>query len=137
MTDQTLNDQMEFGRVIQVHADGTVTHPKGVYGPEVVYVELDSDGQMIGSDSRDGTDVLVDRWDGWEYMQGYTGQYLSTSRSFIMHASEYIGGRMERDILARPGYYVAVVVDGLPPTEEFNPNEDYNVGWAVAYQRMP
>lgn len=48
-----------------------------------------------------------------------------------MHASEFIGGDLERHILSNPGLYVAVVVDGLR-TEETD--DDDNIGWAVAYK---
>src|SRR5689334_24718518 len=105
----TLNDRMQFGHVIRVHDDGSITDPANVYAPETV-VALDDDGQMIGSDDLDGVDVLISGTDGWRFMHGYTGQYGSSGRSFIMHPSEFIGGRMERDILSTPGYYAAVVV---------------------------
>jgi hypothetical protein len=103
-----------------------------MYAPEVS-VELDSDGYMVGSDSRDGVEVLVMpvHHQGWHFMHGYTGQDSSSSRSFIMHSSEFIGGRMERDILSQPGYYVAVTVDGLLP--EGMEDDDTLVGWAVAF----
>jgi hypothetical protein len=131
VTPETLNDVMEFDHVIYVDSDGNVTEPTFLWAPEV-YVDLDDDGQMIGSDSHDGDDVLSMPVD-WFFMQGYTGQYGSTSRSFIMHSSESIGGKMARDILSTPGYYVAVVVDGLLP--EGVEDDDTNVGWAVAFKQ--
>ncbi len=129
ITVDNLNDLMEFDHVIQVHSDGTVSEPRDIYAPDV-YVDLDSDGQMMGSDSREGVEVLSIPVD-WDFMHGYTGQHMSSSRSFIMHESEFIGGRMSRDILATPGFYVAVVVDGLMPEES---DDDTIVGWAVAYR---
>jgi hypothetical protein len=131
VTAETLNSVMEFAHVIQVHSDGSVTEPDGIWAPEV-HVDLDEDGQMIGSDSRDGVDVLSMPTD-WQFMHGYTGQHMSSSRSFIMHSSEFVGGRMARDILSQPGYYVAVVIDGLLP--EGVEDDDTNVGWAVAYKQ--
>lgn len=118
-----LNDKMEFHHVVEVHADGSVTDgPSGLYAPEV-YVELDSDGQMI---SLDPNDIQVGR--GWELLNGYSGQ--DRYRGPIMHDSEFIGGGMERDILATPGVYAAVTVIGLRPDGE--QNDDDLVGWAVA-----
>jgi hypothetical protein len=126
VTAETLNSVMEFDHVIQVHSDGSVTEPVGIRAPEV-YVDLDEDGQIIGvvSDSRDGVDVLSMPAD-WHFMHGYTGQHNSSSHSFIMHNSEYVGGKMARDILDQPGFYVAVAVKGL----------GLNVGWAVAYRQQ-
>lgn len=98
-----LNDVMEFDHVVTVHDDGTVTDgPAGVYAPEL------SDGEL--TDPR------------WELLNGYSGQYCYSGP--IMHASEYIGGGMERDILDTPGVYVALVDY---PSDDSEPE-----GWAVA-----
>src|SRR5690606_7081564 len=102
----TLNGLMEFGRVIEVRSDGTVTD-SDEYGPEIVYVNLDADGQMTERDDK-GSAIVSGLPAGWSLMRGYTAQGDGTS--VIMHPSEYIGGRMERDILANPGLYVAVIV---------------------------
>lgn len=132
VTPETLSTVMEFDAVIHVDAAGNVTEPVFIWAPEV-YVELDSDGQMVGNDARDGVDVLSMPVD-WHFMHGYTGQYGSTGRSFIMHASEFVGGKMARDILSTPGYYVVVAVDGLLP--EGVESDDTNVGWAVAFKSI-
>ena len=110
----TLNDVMEFDHVIQVDEFGTVTDAPGLYAPEV-YVICDSDGQMIDGPHIGGRG-------SWEFMDGYSGQDRYSGP--IMHASEFIGGRMERDILATPGTYVVVVV--VDPDDLDDP-----VGWAV------
>jgi hypothetical protein len=47
-----------------------------------------------------------------------------------MDDAEFIGGGMERDILATPGVYVVVVVTGLRPDGQTT--DDDLVGWAVA-----
>ena len=60
--------------------------------------------------------------DKWELLDGYSGQDRYSGP--IMHASEYVGGRMERDILATPGVYVALVDYCL---DDSDPE-----GWAVA-----
>ncbi len=131
LMERSLNDVMEFDRVIHVDAAGNVSDDNELYAPEVL-VELDADGYMVGSDSRDGVDVLAMPVAPWVPMAGYTGQDRSTSKSWIMHSSEFIGGGLERDILAQPGYYVAVTVDGLAPDEYGD--GDTLVGWAVLYQ---
>lgn len=103
-----LNDEMEFDHVIHVDEQGNVTDADGVYAPSV----YEDDG-----------DPIVDT-EGWELMDGYSGQDRYSGP--VMHASEFIGGQMERDILALPGLYVAVVVYPLDDSEP--------EGWAVAYQ---
>ena len=101
-----LNTQMEFDHVIEVHADGTVIDaPDGIYAPELHDTQLES-----------GT--------GWSLMNGYSGQYGYSGPG--MHPSEFIGGGLERDIRATPGYYVALVDY---PSDGSEPN-----GWAVAYR---
>jgi hypothetical protein len=108
MFDQ-LDKIMETDHVVQVHADGTVTDgPAGLYAPGLVDDELDSSH--------------------WEFFStGYTGQYGYAGP--IMHDSEFIGGRLARDILAEPGIYVAVAACYLP---DDNDEEITYEGWAVA-----
>jgi hypothetical protein len=123
---ETLNDMMEFGHVIRVLPGGEATDAEGVYAPEVS-VQLDAEGSILPGPAGE---PLVE---GWELMTGYTGQY--GYRGPIMHASEYVGGRMEEDILERPGLYVVVEVTGLYPTEEDEARDsDDPIGWVVARQ---
>lgn len=83
-----IND-VEFDAVFTILSGGTITDgPAGIDAPE------SHDGELMG--------------DGWEYVNGYSGQY--GYRGPIMHSSEYIGGGMERDMLSTPGIY-AVVAD--------------------------
>lgn len=118
-----LNDRMDFEHVIQVHPDGSVTDgPAGIYAPEVT-VDVDSDGQMI---SLNPNDIHIDS--GWALMTGYSGAYGYSGP--IMDDAEFIGGGMERDILATPGIYAAVTVTGMRPDGE--QTDDDLVGWAVA-----
>jgi hypothetical protein len=116
-----LNALMEFDHVIQVHADGTITEPKDVWAPEV-YVDTDGDGQILAEHDREMLAGL--REHGWDLMNGYSSQ--SGYSGPIMHPSESIGGRMEQDIRATPGYYVAVTVEVISDSEE------EPAGWAVA-----
>jgi hypothetical protein len=128
---RALNDIMAFDQVVCVDEHGNVTEA-GHDAPDMVYVELDDDGQMVGSDSRDGLDVLVDtQLDGWKPMQGHCGAYGESSESFIQHPSEFIGGGLARAILEQPGHYVAVLVDGMAPDGY---DEDTTVGWTVLYR---
>lgn len=93
---------MDFDHVIRVHADGTITEVPELYAPEMC------DGELTTAE--------------WTLLSGYTGQCSYNGPS--MHASEYIGGRLARDILAEPGIYVALV-DGS--SEDDDPD-----GWGIA-----
>lgn len=108
VTRDNLNDIMSFDHVIQVHADGAVTEPSGVYAPEL------HDGEIEGRE--------------WTLLTGYTGQY--GYRGPIMHDSEYVGGYLADDILAEPGVYVALV-NYLSDPEGGNSSGGLE-GWAVA-----
>ncbi|MET9262385.1 hypothetical protein [Amycolatopsis sp. NPDC004079] len=116
-----LNERMEFGHVIQVHEDSSITDADGMHAPEV-YVTTDADGQILDADEREMTASVEAQ--GWELMTGYTGQY--GYRGPTMHPSEYVGGGLEQDIFAEPGYYVACVVEVLDNAEG-DP-----AGWVVA-----
>lgn len=107
MSEQTLSEMMDFDHVIEVHLDGTITEPAGVYGPALFDDEIDSSEWTL--------------LDGFSGQQGYSGP--------MMHASEYIGGGLERHIRATPGQYVALV--NIPADDE-EPTE-----WAVAFRPTP
>jgi hypothetical protein len=108
-THEELQIALDFDRVIEVHADGTITGASGIYAPEMYDDHVEAP---------------------WTLMDGYSGQ--QSYRGPTMHASEYIGGRLADDILARPGYYVAV----LSLTSEADPDdpEDNVAGWGIAYR---
>lgn len=110
---KSLNDLMEFDHVIRVHEDGTISEPENVWAPEVTWSE--------------GTHHVSG--DGWSLLSGYSGQYGYAGP--VMHDPEYIGGRMEEDIIATPGYYVAVVVSDVDNATE---DETPYAGWAVAHR---
>lgn len=130
---RTLDDLMEFDHVIRVHPDGTITDENSVYGPEGIEMEtLDDDAGSIMESHEIAYAAAVER-QGWQLMRGYTGQYAAKRSNYVMHTSEYIGGRMEQDIRETPGLYVAIVIETTDPkTGEFR-NEA--AGWAVAYRR--
>jgi hypothetical protein len=120
VTPDSLNGVMAFDHVIRVHADGTVTEPRDVWAPE----PIDGDGTLS---TRAG--------EPWELVTGYSGQHGYAGP--VMHPSEYIGGGMARDILARPGLWVALVVPGECDEDGCTPGEcDHDTepaGWAVAH----
>jgi hypothetical protein len=125
-----LNDVMQFDHVIRVWPGGLITEPMGEpYAPEV-----SDNGESVS--------------EPWSLMTGYSGQYRYSGP--CMHASEYIGGRIARDILAQPGWYVALVAEAdscdSDGCEECNPfgdtpcpvdcdlcASDEPAGWVVAY----
>ena len=111
VTADTLNSVMDFDHVIRVHKDGTVTDAPDVWAPEM------HDGELEAYDHIPNQPV------GWSLMTGYTGQ--DSYYGPCMHASEFIGGDMARDILSAPGYYVALVDY---PSDDTEPES-----WAVAY----
>lgn len=108
-----LNHLMEFDHVVRVHPDGTVTDAeKGApWAPEF----HDENSQIDGQCHLDGDE----RWEIFTY--GRSGQYGYSGP--VMHASEFIGGWLERDILAAPGLYAAVTVYDQGDAEPY--------GWAV------
>lgn len=104
-----LNDLVEFDCPFRVAEDGKVeTGPlEGVYVPSVYH--------------DDESDVVIDDAAWWAWSAGYTGQWGYSGP--VMHASEYLGGRMERDLLDDPGVYVVVVVLTLDSEDD--------AGWIV------
>lgn len=106
-----LNDIMEFDHVIRVGENGEVTDVQGIYAPNLFDEELDSaDWEFFSV--------------GYTRQDGYSGP--------IMHNSEFIGGRLERDILETPGVYVALVSYYSPEDGE---EDTYAEGWAIARLR--
>ncbi len=127
MAERELNDLMEIDHVVRVHPDGTVTDAEdGWWAPEV-YVNVDADGQCLA----DSDEELYRIVSPWRLMTGYTGQYAYHGP--VMHASEFIGGRIEDDIRERPGVYVACVVECRGPDRDADENEE-PAGWVVCYQ---
>lgn len=116
----TLNDRLGLDCMpIEVHADGSITSTTGIYAPEVYDENVHPDGLATHVDP-----------DDWEFLNGYSGQDRYSGP--VMHASESIGGRLERDILDTPGIYVAVVVECLTDPDDPDRTEDIEpAGWAV------
>jgi hypothetical protein len=74
--------------------------------------------EVYHSDEND-VDILSDWW--WAYSGGYTGQFGYSGP--VMHASELLGGRLERDMMADPGIYVVTSVECY--------DSDDAAGWIV------
>ena len=110
--DKSLSDWMDFDHPIRIGEDGSITDEgmDGIYAPTLMDEEIDSD-----------------EWDF--FSTGYTGQH--GYRGPIMHNSEQFGGRLERDILASPGVYVAVVAAWTPGEEDAQDEGDILEGWAI------
>lgn len=106
---KTLDEKVEFNCPFRVHANGTVTPDHTFLAPESVY-----DEKVEGP---------------WELLTGYSGQ--DSYSGPIMHPSEYIGGGLERDILATPGVYVVLAAYSSPEEGE-EEEEEMPDGWAVA-----
>jgi len=109
----SLNDY-EFGQVFAVFTDGHHSaHLTNMRAPEC-YHDEQTDINLCGAESL------------WTPLTGYTGQDRYSGA--VMHTSEFMGGRLEADILAEPGVYVMVVVEVLPDDENDEPEP---AGWAV------
>jgi len=83
----SLSDIMEFDHVIEVDQNGDTHDRSDIYAPGL------HDGDLESS-----------RWsllDGFSRQDRYSGP--------MMHASEYVGGGLERHILRTPGIYVTLV----------------------------
>ena len=126
-TRHDLNFIMEIDHVIRVDADGNVWD-EGL--PESV--------QWWAPDLHDGVlDQHPDRA-GWEFFSaGYTRQDHYSGP--IMHDSESVGGTLARDILAQPGYYVAVANYVSTHHDDDDCTGDCDSepeGWAVAFKEL-
>jgi len=120
-----LNDAMEIDHPVRITAaaapqDIPLVRPNGDPLPQVwapsLTVDTDADGQIIG----DGDAAVREQATaaGWDTVE---------DRGAIRHSSEYVGGALERSILAEPGIYVATTVECLGP----DGLEETPAGWAV------
>lgn len=140
--DWKINALMEFDHVVAVMPDGRVVDRDerfqllDVHAPEVV---IDYDGPFDEaqiSKQHDAGMVENLRTQGWEVLDGYSGQYSYSGP--VMHTSEFIGGGLEDRIREEPGYWVALAVSIHPgdddPEHESNGGngESDLVGWIVA-----
>jgi hypothetical protein len=104
-----------------LHPDGSITHPKGVWSPEIYHDEI--------------TDIEI-HGDGWTALRGLTGQYAYNGA--CMHPSEYIGRGIAEVMLEMvvdnegPMTWVWTTVEVLPDEEDEFPEP---AGWAILYYR--
>lgn len=123
VTRDGLNSVMDFDHVIEVGPEGEVfdVHPDaGIWAPEVS-ISSESEPESVRKPFISG--------DGWSLMSGYSGQWSYAGP--VMHASEFIGGKLADDILSAPGYYVAVVVTDADADSDNG--DDDTAGWAIAF----
>lgn len=139
-TPDNLNNAMEFGRVIRVHPDGTVSDDYVTANPARTGDNIPAPFPLYAPDMEDG----AIQSDFWTLALNRSGQEGYDGPSF--HESEYIGGRLAADILANPGVYVAVVdystadchaeygCDNYRDSED-GPCDVHNIaGWGIAYR---
>jgi hypothetical protein len=113
-----LNEMMEFDCPVAVDNNGEVTR-SSEHAPETYW--------SMSADDSDAEMLAYLNSQGWDVLNGYSGQDRYSGP--IMHASEYVGGGLERDILAEPGVYVTLYVEDI----DDDPMEGDNaVGWIVA-----
>lgn len=120
-----LNDLMQFEHVVRVQDgvasdDGIDSSRREMWAPECIH-EGFSDGNHI------------EPGQGWTLLEGYTGQDRYDGP--VMHACESIGGRLERDILARDGYYVTLVCSVMAEDPDAD-EDDEPAGWCIAYRPL-
>jgi len=124
MADKTLAEQindMEFDHVFTLHPDGSITHPKDVWAPEVYHSDVNDIDICDGPDCR------------WHPLTGFTGQ--DRYHGAVMHPSEYIG-RGIADYLQElaadePVTFVVTVVECLPEDDDEFPEP---AGWAILHR---
>lgn len=117
-----LNAYMEFDHVIEVLPTGLVRPRADIYAPSVC-----------------GEDGIEDT--AWQPLKGYSSQgsgIINQAENWHMHDCESVGGQLARDILARPGIYVAVWITWDPGTcdedaDEYG-EEPTIEGWCVLFQ---
>lgn len=138
-TSEDVNSKIEFDcpfRVVGQAQDGRTiieSSLEGVHAPEVT-LWVDSDGNAVHQEYID--DVLwSEPQKTWEAVNGYSGQ--QGYRGPTMHASEFLGGRMAKDVLADAGgVYVAVTVECLP-NWEIDEDDDNDVAQGQDIQNNP
>uniref|UniRef100_UPI003F496327 hypothetical protein n=1 Tax=Amycolatopsis sp. CA-096443 TaxID=3239919 RepID=UPI003F496327 len=111
-----LNDLMVFDRVIMVHANGNITQPEEFYEPDCM-IAADENGQILAEHERDWINGVRDY--GWEPLRGYSAQ--DGYGGPIMHPSEFVGGRLAKEIQSEPGAYVAALIEVIPKDKDDNP----------------
>lgn len=136
VTAETLNSAIDFDspfRVVSTSDSGEtiIEGAPGIYAPDVTLF-VGRDGNGVGEEEID-----YRPWNEstrWQAITGYSGQQGYSGPT--MHASEYLGGNMARDVLADIGStYVAVTVECLANWDATEEEEmevrDNPAGWML------
>lgn len=130
--ERSLNDIMGFDHIIRVNEDLTIDE-------HLDMSTMDSGSYFDLAVDEDGTDIF-EMSAGWTLLRGFTGQ--DSYNGPVMHASEYVGGGLERYIRETPGYYVVLEVsgrcdyDGTTICTEESGCDCEPAGWAIAYKPL-
>jgi hypothetical protein len=134
VTVDTLDGTAEWDYPFRIEPGGVYTDGlAGVHEPDV-YVDCDADGSMLPQAvERLAADL---RGQGWEPV-GTSGQQ---GGGWVMHASEYLGGRLADEVISTPGVYVLVEVRGLYTDEVDEARaaelDESPIGWTLL-RRVP
>ncbi|WP_100514117.1 hypothetical protein [Mycobacteroides abscessus] len=127
----SLNDEMQFDRIIRVNPDGTVTDsPRNDH--------FDGVSEVLADDGR-SLDRIEGLPAGWKLLRGWTGQH--GYNGVLMHTSEVVGGGLEKHILETPGDYVCLIANGIRENDtaeqvDEHRDEDTGYGWWIAYRPL-
>lgn len=135
---ETLNGAVEFDspfRIVGQMQDGrtVIENPlDGVHAPDVM-LWVDKSGSGVGEEEIDNVAWNLPQ-DKWEVVNGYSGQYGYSGPT--MHASEFLGGGMARDVLENVGaVYVLTTVECMANWEATEEEEqevrDNPAGWML------
>lgn len=132
---ETLNGAVEFDspfRIVGQMQDGrsVIENPlASVYAPSV-YLYTDKDHNGVGEEEIDNV-AWNEPQKTWEVVNGYSGQHGYSGPT--MHASEFLGGGMARDVLENVGaVYVIVAVECLPDWQiDENDEDDVFLGQVI------
>ena len=132
VTPDTLNSRVEFESAFRILSGSRIEDSLSeVFAPEV-YLYVDKNGFAVSEEEID-----MRPWyeaTEWEVVNGYSGQYGCAGPT--MHASEYLGGSMAKDVLEDVGsIYMVVSVECLPNFEASEEEDmlirDNPAGWML------
>jgi hypothetical protein len=143
MRTNDLDARMEMDHVVLISPGGHISDgPADVYAPELFSSDADDDEYRSQAEAA-----------GWTLESGWTGQHGYSG--VIMHASEFIGGRLAEHVLCTPGLWVVTAAtcdpececdgtDECPEheddaeahhdAEDHEAEETEDAGWVLAYR---
>lgn len=116
---EDLNSFMSLDTPVHVDASGTVIQ---VTDHDLI-PSFDDVAEYFGHD-------LTQRYHHWYLLRGFSNQYGYAGP--LLHPSEFIGGGLERHILAHPGLYVALPVHELLDDSDDDVIESES--WVIAHR---